>query len=155
MNTLDKYEAVIGLEVHARLLTESKLFSSEPNSFGVEANTNISPVTLAHPGTLPFLNEKVIEKAILLKPDFPVMQGLLKTKQVLEDARRSPLAADFGRLRALVTQHAERPATRTVIGNATRLEEDILSWLKVQEAISVHLRMLSEIAGDNLRISQE
>src|SRR5687768_17329698 len=66
MNTLDKYEAVIGLEVHARLLTESKLSSRESNSFGVEPNTNISPVTLAHPGTLPFLNEKVIEKAILL-----------------------------------------------------------------------------------------
>lgn len=66
MNPLDKYEPVIGLEVHARLLTESKLFSSEPNSFGVEPNTNISPVTLAQPGTLPFLNGKVIEKAILL-----------------------------------------------------------------------------------------
>src|SRR5688572_6553998 len=66
MNTLDKYEAVIGLEVHARLLTESKLFSSEPNSFGIEPNTNVSPVTLAHPGVLPFLNEQAIEKAILL-----------------------------------------------------------------------------------------
>lgn len=66
MNPLDKYEPVIGLEVHARLLTQSKLFSSEPNSFGVEPNTNVSPVTLAHPGTLPFLNEQAIEKAILL-----------------------------------------------------------------------------------------
>lgn len=66
MSAIDKYEAVIGLEVHARLLTESKLFSSEPNSFGVEPNTNVSVVTLAHPGTLPFLNEKVIDKAILL-----------------------------------------------------------------------------------------
>ena len=96
-----------------------------------------------------------IDKAIVLKPDFPVMQGLVKTKQVLEDARRSPGVADFGRLRSLLTQHAERPATRTVVANATRLEEDILSWLKVQEAISVHLRTLSEIAGENLRISQE
>lgn len=66
MNILGKYEPVIGLEVHARLLTQSKLFSSEPNSFGMEPNTNVSPVTLAHPGTLPFLNEQVIEKAILL-----------------------------------------------------------------------------------------
>ncbi len=60
------YEPIIGLEVHARLLTQSKLFSSEPNSFGGEPNTHVSPVTLAHPGTLPFLNEKVIEHAIML-----------------------------------------------------------------------------------------
>ena len=96
-----------------------------------------------------------IEKAIALVPDFVVMQGLVKTRQLFEDARRSPGAADFGRLRALLTQLAERPATRVVVGNVSRLEEDILSWLKVQEAISVHLRTLSEIAGENLRVSQE
>ena len=60
------YEAVIGLEVHARLLTKSKLFCSDANSYGGEPNTHISPVTLAHPGTLPFLNEKAIEQALML-----------------------------------------------------------------------------------------
>ncbi|RPD40328.1 Asp-tRNA(Asn)/Glu-tRNA(Gln) amidotransferase subunit GatB [Chitinophaga barathri] len=62
----NKYEAVIGLEVHAQLQTESKLFSSDSASFGGLPNTHISPVTLGHPGTLPFLNGKAVELAIKL-----------------------------------------------------------------------------------------
>lgn len=62
----DKYEAVIGLEVHAQLLTQSKLFSSDAASFGADANTHISPITLAHPGTLPKLNKEAIELAVRL-----------------------------------------------------------------------------------------
>lgn len=61
---LDKYELVVGLEVHAQLLTNSKIFSSDAARFGQEPNTNISVVTLAHPGTLPKLNGKVAELAI-------------------------------------------------------------------------------------------
>ena len=60
----DAYETVIGLEVHAQLLTNSKLFSGDSASFGGEPNTHISPITLAHPGTLPRLNKKAVEFAI-------------------------------------------------------------------------------------------
>ncbi|MDQ3393874.1 MAG: Asp-tRNA(Asn)/Glu-tRNA(Gln) amidotransferase subunit GatB [Bacteroidota bacterium] len=60
----DKYTAVIGLEVHAQLLTESKIFSSDSTAFGRLPNTNISVVTLGHPGTLPKLNKKALEFAI-------------------------------------------------------------------------------------------
>lgn len=60
----DKYEAVIGLEVHAQLLTKSKLFSADDASFGGDPNTHISPITLAHPGTLPKLNKEAIELAV-------------------------------------------------------------------------------------------
>jgi aspartyl-tRNA(Asn)/glutamyl-tRNA(Gln) amidotransferase subunit B len=60
----DKYVAVIGLEVHCQLLTRSKIYSSDSTSFGNAPNTNISAITLAHPGTLPKLNTKVIELAI-------------------------------------------------------------------------------------------
>jgi len=60
------YEPVIGLEVHARLLTRSKLFCADANSYGGEPNTHISPITLAHPGTLPYLNEQALGQAILL-----------------------------------------------------------------------------------------
>lgn len=60
----EKYTAVIGLEVHAQLLTESKIFSSDSTAFGKMPNTNISVITLAHPGTLPKLNKKVVEHAI-------------------------------------------------------------------------------------------
>ncbi|MDB5229282.1 MAG: gatB [Chitinophagaceae bacterium] len=62
----DKYEAVIGLEVHAQLLTKSKLFSGDSISFGAEPNTQISAITLAHPGTLPRLNKKAVELAVKL-----------------------------------------------------------------------------------------
>lgn len=60
----DAYETVIGLEVHAQLLTQSKLFSGDSASFGGEPNSHISPITLAHPGTLPRLNKKAVEYAI-------------------------------------------------------------------------------------------
>lgn len=60
----DEYELVVGLEVHAQLLTESKLFCGDSASFGAAPNTHISPVTLAHPGALPLLNKKAVEFAI-------------------------------------------------------------------------------------------
>ena len=66
MGAYEKYEAVIGLEVHIQLLTRSKAFSSDPAEFGAQPNVNISPVTLALPGTLPRHNKKVIEYAIRL-----------------------------------------------------------------------------------------
>lgn len=60
----DKYQAVIGLEVHAQLLTNSKIFNSDSSEYGSLPNTNVSPITLAHPGTLPKLNKKAVEYAI-------------------------------------------------------------------------------------------
>ena len=62
----DKYEVVIGLEVHVQLLTKSKLFSGDSASFGGAPNTHVSPITLAHPGTLPKMNKKAIEFALKL-----------------------------------------------------------------------------------------
>ena len=61
---LARYEAVIGLEVHCQLLTNSKIFAADANTFGAEPNTNISVITLAHPGTLPKLNKKAVEYAV-------------------------------------------------------------------------------------------
>ncbi|MBD2701095.1 Asp-tRNA(Asn)/Glu-tRNA(Gln) amidotransferase subunit GatB [Spirosoma sp. BT702] len=61
---LAKYEAVIGLEVHCQLLTQSKIFAADTNAFGAEPNTNISAITLGYPGTLPKLNRKVVEYAV-------------------------------------------------------------------------------------------
>ncbi|MCF0071635.1 Asp-tRNA(Asn)/Glu-tRNA(Gln) amidotransferase subunit GatB [Dyadobacter sp. CY261] len=60
------YETVIGLEVHCQLMTESKLFTRDFNIFGTEPNTNIGPLTIALPGTLPKVNKKAIEYAIRL-----------------------------------------------------------------------------------------
>jgi aspartyl-tRNA(Asn)/glutamyl-tRNA(Gln) amidotransferase subunit B len=60
----DAYEIVIGLEVHAQLLTETKLFCGDSAAFGGEPNTHISPITLGLPGSLPKLNKKAVEYAI-------------------------------------------------------------------------------------------
>ncbi|MFH1259934.1 MAG: Asp-tRNA(Asn)/Glu-tRNA(Gln) amidotransferase subunit GatB [Elusimicrobiota bacterium] len=59
------YEAVIGLEVHAQLNTESKIFCGCPTNFGQAVNTNICPVCVGYPGVLPVLNKKAVE--LLLK----------------------------------------------------------------------------------------
>jgi aspartyl-tRNA(Asn)/glutamyl-tRNA(Gln) amidotransferase subunit B len=62
----EKYEAVIGLEVHAQLLTDSKIFCGCSTKFGNAPNTNVCPVCLGHPGVLPVLNKKVVEFAVLM-----------------------------------------------------------------------------------------
>ena len=59
-----EYEVVIGLEVHAQVLSESKLFSSSPTKFGSEPNTQVSLVDAAFPGMLPVINEFCIKQAI-------------------------------------------------------------------------------------------
>ena len=64
MADFSKYEAVIGLEIHAQLATNSKLFCGDNTSFGAEPNTHISPITMGHPGTLPKTNVKAVEYAI-------------------------------------------------------------------------------------------
>jgi aspartyl-tRNA(Asn)/glutamyl-tRNA(Gln) amidotransferase subunit B len=63
---LEKYQLVVGLEVHAQLLTKSKAYAGDLNSYGSLPNSNTSPLTLGHPGTLPRVNKKVIEYAIKL-----------------------------------------------------------------------------------------
>ncbi len=60
----DKYEAVIGLEVHAQLFTHSKAFSSDAVEYGDAPNTHVSEITLGHPGTLPVMNKSAIEFAV-------------------------------------------------------------------------------------------
>lgn len=66
MSVYDKYEAVIGLEIHAQLSTKSKAYTSDSTEFGSLPNTNISPISLGHPGTLPRLNKNNIDFAIKL-----------------------------------------------------------------------------------------
>ena len=61
----DKYEVVIGLEVHAQLKTKSKIFAPDKNEFGQEPNTLTSPITLGMPGVLPVLNKEVVNMGIL------------------------------------------------------------------------------------------
>lgn len=60
----EDYEVIIGLEVHAELSTKTKIFCSCPTKFGAEPNTQTCPICMAMPGTLPVLNEKVVEYAV-------------------------------------------------------------------------------------------
>ena len=60
----DDYEVIIGLEVHAELSTKTKIFCSCPTTFGANPNTQVCPICMGMPGTLPVLNEKVVEYAV-------------------------------------------------------------------------------------------
>lgn len=64
MDINEKYQAVIGLEVHAQLSTQTKLFSGDSTAFGNAPNTQVSPISLAHPGSLPKLNQLAIDYAV-------------------------------------------------------------------------------------------
>ncbi|HWR32783.1 MAG TPA: Asp-tRNA(Asn)/Glu-tRNA(Gln) amidotransferase subunit GatB, partial [Chitinophagaceae bacterium] len=64
MGSHGKYEVIVGLEVHVQLLTGSKLFCGDSTGFGAEPNTQVSPFTLAHPGTLPKINRQAIGLAV-------------------------------------------------------------------------------------------
>lgn len=66
MSVYDKYEAVIGLECHVQLLTKTKMYSNDAAEYGALPNTNVSVVTLGHPGTLPRVNKRAIEFAVKL-----------------------------------------------------------------------------------------
>lgn len=72
----EKYEAVIGLEVHAQLLTETKAFAAVSPDYGGAPNTQITPLCLGHPGTLPVLNENLVR--------YTVRMGLATGCQIAE-----------------------------------------------------------------------
>jgi aspartyl-tRNA(Asn)/glutamyl-tRNA(Gln) amidotransferase subunit B len=59
-----EYEAIIGLETHCQLSTNTKIFSTSSTAFGADPNTNIDPVCMGLPGVLPVLNQKVLEFAV-------------------------------------------------------------------------------------------
>ena len=64
MSIYEKYEVVVGLEVHAQLMTKSKAYSSDANEYGASPNSLLSPITLGLPGTLPKLNKHSVELAV-------------------------------------------------------------------------------------------
>ncbi len=86
----DKYEAVIGLEVHAQLTTQSKAFSNDVNEYGAMPNHNVSPISLGHPGTLPTFNQR--------SPEYGIKLGLACGSEIREQnlfARKNYFYADL------------------------------------------------------------
>ncbi|MFD9804840.1 Asp-tRNA(Asn)/Glu-tRNA(Gln) amidotransferase GatCAB subunit B, partial [Streptomyces sp. NPDC059071] len=63
-DVIDRYEPVLGMEVHVELGTATKMFCGCPTEFGAEPNTQVCPVCLGLPGSLPVVNEKAVEAAI-------------------------------------------------------------------------------------------
>jgi aspartyl-tRNA(Asn)/glutamyl-tRNA(Gln) amidotransferase subunit B len=127
----DKYTVVIGLEVHAQLLTKSKIYNSDSAAYGSAPNTNISAITLAHPGTLPKLNKTAAEFAIKMGlachcdisrfqifdrknyfyPDLP------KGYQLTQD--RTPICKN-----GYVTINAKDGSEKNIVLNRIHIEED-------------------------------
>ncbi len=66
MSVYNKYKAVIGLECHIQLLTKTKIYSNDVAEYGAMPNTNVSVITLGHPGTLPKVNKRAVEFAVKL-----------------------------------------------------------------------------------------
>jgi hypothetical protein len=99
--------------------------------------------------------EHVTEAQRLEPREFAVRDGIIRARQKLEDARRSPTSADFGSLRESLRAVAIGPAARTVARNSRQLQEETLAWIKVQELIASQLRTLSEIATESLRVVEE
>ena len=95
----NQYEPVIGLEVHIQLSTKSKAFCSDPTVYGASPNTNISAVSLGHPGVLPKLNKEVVKFAVKL--------GLACNSDIREEnefARKNYFYADLPK-GYQITQH--------------------------------------------------
>ena len=90
MSIYDKYKAVIGLECHIQLSTKTKMYSDDIAEYGALPNSNISVITLGHPGTLPKVNKKAIEYAVKL--------GLAMNCEIREEnqfARKNYFYADL------------------------------------------------------------
>ena len=96
-----------------------------------------------------------ISEAERLNMDFLLRQGLIKSRQEIDSARKSPMSADFGRLRSILRGEALGPASRLVVRTATALHEETVAWLAVQELIGSHLKSLADITGESLRAAQE
>src|SRR5437667_323898 len=81
---LAKYEPVIGLEVHVQLLTKTKIFCGCSTRFGDPPNSNVCPVCLGLPGTLPVLNKRAVEMAMraVVALNCTVHQRLFRTGSV-------------------------------------------------------------------------
>ena len=131
----NKYRVVVGLEVHVQLSTESKIFSTDATTYGSPPNTNISPITLGHPGTMPKLNKKVVEYAIKMGlacrchiarrtifsrknyfyPDLPKGYQIMQDKTPLCEGGEIPIKTSAGRRNVMLHHiHVEEDAGKSM-----------------------------------------
>jgi hypothetical protein len=96
-----------------------------------------------------------VGRAKSLVPELFVLQGVTRVEKEVETARLSPATTDFGRLRGILRTEVIGPASRLVARDGARLQEETLSWIRVQELISAHLRQLAEISAESLRAAAQ
>lgn len=96
-----------------------------------------------------------VEAAKMAQPPFVVMQGVIRAERELEGARRSPVSTDFAHLRSVLRDEALGPASRVTVRDAAGLQDEARAWLRVQQLIGDHLRMLTEISSESLRASEQ
>ena len=96
-----KYEAVIGLEIHSELKTNTKIFCSCATSFGADQNTHVCPVCLGLPGVLPVVNKRVVEFAI--KAGHSIVQ-LINSVNLIEKIITIQIYQKISRLLSLIYQ---------------------------------------------------
>lgn len=160
---LERYEPVIGLEVHCQLKTASKLFCACSTKFGAEPNQNTCPVCLGLPGVLPVLNRQAVDFAILMAiavqakireksvfarkqyfyPDLP--KGYQITQYDLPYCEHGQLRLDSGKVIPIQRIHMEEDAGKNVHG-------DTASYVDLNRA---GIPLLEIVSGPDLRSPQE
>ena len=164
------WEVVIGLEVHAELATATKLFCACPNEFGAEPNTNICPVCMGLPGSLPVLNERAVEFALRVGEAFgfdvparsvfhrknyfyPDMPKDYQTTQYDEPICLTGMLEIEGRSVGIVRAHLEEDTGKTVhVGGGGRIHDATYSLVDYNRAGVPLLEIVSE---PDLRSSEE
>lgn len=158
---MSQYEVVIGLEVHAELLTEAKIFCESAAHFGGEPNTHVGPVSLGLPGTLPVLNAAVLDMAVMaglathctiarrtkfdrkhyFYPDLP--KGYQITQYDYPIAENGWLDVNGKRIR-LNRIHMEEDAGKLVHAGAERMSGSVFSLVDYNRAGVPLLEIVSE-----------
>lgn len=164
------WEVVLGLEVHAELLTQTKLFSPCPNRFGDQPNTNIDPVSLGLPGTLPVLNKHAVELAIRVGlalscqvqpstfarknyfyPDMPKNYQISQYEDPIN--ANGHLELPSGRRIGIVRAHLEEDTGKsTHIGGGGRIHEAGYSLIDYNRA---GVPLIEIVSAPDLRSSEE
>src|SRR3990170_5396482 len=168
-----KYEAVIGLEVHAQLLTSSKLFCGCSTKFGSEPNTQVDPVCLGLPGVLPVLNRKAVEYAVKMAlatdctvnnrsifarknyfyPDLPKGYQISQYTEPLAEHGWLDIDLESGRKRIGITRiHMEEDAGK--LGTKAEIK-NITSFKFVKEAIDYEIQRQIDLVESGGKVVQE
>lgn len=157
----DSYQLVVGLEVHVQLATKSKLFASDPTAYGAAPNTQVSVITLGHPGTLPKVNKLAVEYAVRMGlacnsainphssfdrknyfyPDLPKGYQITQDKEPLCLGGNIPIFLDDGTEKEILLNriHLEEDA-----GKSIHMQGQAHTWVDFNRAGTPLIELVSE-----------